>query len=228
MVASAHAGTHPASHKLCTYPTYDTMKLVRRGAEADILRTQWYGQDAIAKVRVAKPYRHKELDLRIRHLRTHHEAQMLHRVKMLGVNAPLVYFVNLKQYTIIMERIDGIPLHSLSDSSLPIHCAQAGRIAGLLHSAGIMHGDLTTSNLLLCDDRLYLIDMGLSRWSTKDEDWAVDLRLVKEILSSAHAPVSDEAWKEFLNGYSQTMIQWRRVKKLVGVIESRGRYARVT
>lgn len=204
------------------------MKLVRRGAEADIFHTRWYGQDAIAKVRVAKPYRHEKLDIRIRHLRTHHEAQMLHRVKMLGVYAPLVYFVNLPKYTIIMERIDGIPLHSLPNRHLPAHCAQAGRIAGLLHSAGIMHGDLTTSNLLLRNDSLYLIDMGLSRWSTKAEDWAVDLRLVKEILSSAHAPVSDEAWVEFLDGYSQTMTQWRRVKRLVGVIESRGRYARVT
>lgn len=204
------------------------MELVRRGAEADILHTRWYDTDAIAKVRVAKPYRHKELDHRIRHRRTRHEAQMLHRVKLLGVSAPLVYFVNLPQYTIIMERIDGIPLHSLPDSSLPPYCAQVGHIAGMLHSAGIMHGDLTTSNLLLYNDTLYLIDMGLSRWSAKDEDWAVDLRLVKEILSSAHAPVFDEAWAEFLNGYSQTMKQWRRVKKLVGVIESRGRYARVT
>ncbi|MCE2509360.1 MAG: Kae1-associated kinase Bud32, partial [Nitrosopumilaceae archaeon] len=71
------------------------------------------------------------------------------------------------------------------------------------------------------------IDMGLSRRTTKPEDWAVDMRLIKEILSSAHARVLEESWEALTDGYAQTMPRHAEVLRLVARIESRGRYARV-
>ena len=210
-----------------TYMQHTMLLLVQRGAEADIYMTEWYGRPAMAKVRPPKPYRNAILDDIIRRRRTAREVQMLHAVKLLGVAAPLVYFVNAPRYSIIMDYIEGTTLHSAGDGMLLDHCKQAGCVAGLLHSAGIMHGDMTTSNFILAGDRLHLIDMGLSRRTTKAEDWAVDLRLVKEIMTSAHAPTMPDAWNLFLEGYSQTMKQYRWVLDLVAIIESRGRYARV-
>lgn len=209
-------------------PSYQVgaMQLIKRGAEADIYHTWWFGRDAILKTRNPKPYRNTELDMRLRRQRTIREASMLHLVKSLGIHSPLVYFVNTKQYTIVMQHIAGKPIHSLSNDEILSHCDSMGQVAGLLHSAGIMHGDLTTSNFLYSDD-LYLIDMGLSSRTTKPEDWAVDMRLIKEIFNSAHADIIREAWDKLKAGYAKTMPQWRRVLKITSDIERRGRYARV-
>lgn len=202
------------------------MQLIKRGAEADIYRTQWFGRDAILKTRSPKPYRNAELDTQLRRQRTIREANMLHLVKSLGINSPLIYFINTKQYTITMQYVSGKPINSLSNGEILSHCDAMGQIAGLLHSAGIMHGDLTTSNFLY-DDKLYLIDMGLSSRTIKPEDWAVDMRLIKEIFSSAHADIMHEAWNKITDGYAKTMPQWKRVLKITSDIERRGRYARV-
>ena len=202
------------------------MKLVKRGAEADIYLTEWFGRPAVSKVRHPKPYRNPDLDARLRRRRTAREASMLHMVKSLGVSSPLVYFVDINCHTIIMEYVQGTAVHSLPDEDVPGHCRDMGRVAGLLHSAGVMHGDLTTSNFIL-GEGLSLIDMGLSRRTTKPEDWAVDMRLIKEILSSAHARVLEESWTALVSGYAQTMSRHAEVLRLVARIESRGRYAQV-
>ena len=202
------------------------LKLIRRGAEADIYMGDWFGRPAVSKVRHPKPYRNPDLDVRLRRRRTLREASMLHTIKSLGISSPLVYFVDVDHYAITMEYIEGVTIHSLPDRDIPVHCQEMGRVAGLLHSAGIMHGDLTTSNFIL-GERLFLMDMGLSRHTTKPEDWAVDMRLIKEILSSAHAGVMEECWEGLTAGYAQTMARHATVMRLVERIESRGRYARV-
>ncbi len=92
-----------------------------------------------------------------------------------------------------------------------------------------MHGDLTTSNFILFQNTVFVIDFGLSQNSIKPEDHAVDLRLIKEILNSAHAKIMEPAWKNFLIGYKSIVRNANYVKiiKLVSDIESRGRYATV-
>ena len=104
-----------------------------------------------------------------------------------------------------------------------------GRLVGILHKNGIMHGDLTTSNFILFQNTVYMIDFGLSQNTIKPEDHAVDLRLIKEILNSAHAKIMDSAWKNFLLGYKGIVGNENNVKilSLVSDIESRGRYAKV-
>jgi TP53 regulating kinase-like protein len=104
-----------------------------------------------------------------------------------------------------------------------------GKLVGTLHKNGIMHGDLTTSNFILFRNVVFVIDFGLSQISIKPEDHAVDLRLIKEILNSAHAKIMLSSWKNFLNGYKSVVGQayYAKITKLVSDIESRGRYAQV-
>jgi TP53 regulating kinase-like protein len=92
-----------------------------------------------------------------------------------------------------------------------------------------MHGDLTTSNFIVHKKKLFLIDFGLASRTEKPDDHAVDLRLFKEILNSAHAQVMEKSWKNFQKGYSKAVgLKYsKKILSLVGVIESRGRYATV-
>ncbi|MDE1867415.1 MAG: Kae1-associated serine/threonine protein kinase, partial [Thaumarchaeota archaeon] len=104
-----------------------------------------------------------------------------------------------------------------------------GKIVGTLHKNGIMHGDLTTSNFILGSDELVILDFGLAQRTEKIEDHAIDLRLFKEVLNSAHVEIVNQAWLSFLRGYGKIVGASRKEKIIsqVLVIEKRGRYANV-
>ena len=205
------------------------MKLLKKGAEGDLFLTKWNGKKSILKIRKKKDYRITQLDEKIRKQRTIHEAEIISKVKEFGVSAPLIYQVNLSQFSILMQFIDGKTVGQLPPKLIVEKCKQIGNIVGTLHNNGIMHGDLTTSNFIYSKNKIFLIDFGLSIKTDKPEDHAVDLRLFKEILNSAHAKVIDSAWKNFLSGYKNTIgaSRFSKIIHLVSVIESRGRYATV-
>jgi len=205
------------------------MKLINKGAEADIYQTKWKNSKAILKIRKIKNYRNPSLDLKIRKQRTIKESQMLSQIKLFGIPTPLVYFVNLKRSAITMQEIPGKPVHDLSESKIIELSKEIGKLVGMLHKNGVMHGDLTTSNFILFQNTVYIIDFGLSQNTIKPEDHAVDLRLIKEILNSAHVKIMEPTWKNFLIGYKSIVGNRNYVKitKLVLDIESRGRYAAV-
>ena len=205
------------------------MKLIKKGAEADIYQTRWQNSKAILKIRKSKNYRNPLLDKKIRKQRTIKEFQIISEVKLAGIPAPLIYFVNLEKSSIIMQEIPGKPVHDLSNSKIISLSKNIGKLVGTMHKNGIMHGDLTTSNFIFFKNTLYVIDFGLSQNTIKPEDFAVDLRLIKEILNSAHAKIMKQAWKNFLQGYKSIVGNPKYVKitKLVSDIESRGRYATV-
>ncbi len=150
-------------------------------------------------------------------------------VKFLGISTPLIYFVNTNDSKIIMQWVKGKVASDLGQKQFIQTCKSIGQIVGTLHKNGIMHGDLTTSNFILSKSKLFLIDFGLSQRTKKPEDHAVDLRLIKEILNSAHAKVVDKAWSSFLRGYKSSVgaRYFNKIMKLVEIIESRGRYATV-
>ena len=205
------------------------MKLVKKGAEADLYQTKWQNSKAILKIRKIKTYRNPSLDLKIRKQRTIKESQMLSLVKSFGIPTPLVYFVNLDETSITMQEIPGKPVHDLSESKIIELSKDIGKLVGALHKNGVMHGDLTTSNFILFKNTIFVIDFGLSQTSIKPEDHAVDLRLIKEILNSAHAKIMLSSWKNFLSGYKSIVgySYYSKITKLVLEIESRGRYAQV-
>ena len=200
------------------------MQLVKKGAEADIYLAGWYGKKAVAKVRSPKTYRHPALDATVRRQRTIHEASLMSAAKAAGVETPYVYFVDPEKAEIIMEYVEGDVARDILDLSL---CRQIGRYAALLHRANIVHGDLATSNFI-AGDRLVLIDFGLSYYSERMEDKAVDVRLIKEAFSSAHVSLRG-AFASFCKGYKSIAGKnAERILANVREIEQRGRYARVT
>jgi TP53 regulating kinase-like protein len=205
-----------------------SVHVLSKGAEADIYRTRWFGNDAVSKIRVKKPYRQKSLDNEIRRNRTLREATMLSNAKETGVRTPFIYFVDPVSAEIVMEFIEGINVKEKMDENLAL---QMGRYAGLLHINNLIHNDLTTSNFINSkNNQLVLLDFGLSFFSERLEDKAVDIRLVKEVFSSSYASIYDLIFSRFLLGYSSIIGQkdMRATLRIVHEIEQRGRYSRVT
>ena len=203
------------------------MKLVNRGAEADVYSTLWNKKQAILKVRKKKSYRNSLLDQKIRKQRTIRESQIISQVKSFGISTPLIYFMDTNKCSILMQYIDGKIVRDTKDNDIVKICSGIGKIVGVLHKNGIMHGDLTTSNFIVHKKKLFLIDFGLASRTEKPDDHAVDLRLFKEILNSAHAQVMEKSWKNFQKGYSKAvgMKYSKKILNLVAVIARRGRYA---
>jgi TP53 regulating kinase-like protein len=198
--------------------------LIKKGAEADIYIVEWDSKKAVSKVRSPKSYRHPELDSIIRKHRTIHEASFMSAAKSAGVMSPFVYFVDPAKAEIIMEFIEG---QNVRDVLTPDICYKIGRCAALLHTSNIIHGDLTTSNFVM-NKRLVLLDFGLSYYSERTEDMATDIRLIKEVFTSAHIAVR-KAFPLFIEGYASVAAGKKTGKILENVrkIEQRGRYARM-
>jgi TP53 regulating kinase and related kinases len=208
------------------------LKLLYRGAEADVYSGDWAGEKAVFKFRKPLPYRLPELDLEIRSQRTVHEAQLLHESKSSGAKSPSLYYVSTGESLIVMEAIAGPRLKSIlqsAETDIASISADFGSAVGRLHSAGIMHGDLTTSNVIVNEAGVHLIDFGLAVRSVKVEDHAVDLRLIKETLIGAHSDIASVVMKSFLEGYAAVVgaKRAREVTRKLAEIERRGRYARV-
>ena len=205
------------------------MKLIKKGAEGDLYLTEWNKQKAILKTRKKKKYRNSQLDQRIRKQRTIRESEIISQVKSFGISTPLIYFVDTKNCSIFMQYINGTLVHDLPKSKLILICKKIGQMVGIMHKNGGMDGDLTTSNFIVSHGKVFVIDFGLAIRTKKPDDHAVDLRLFKEILNSAHAPLMEKAWRNLLVGYKAIVgsSRFNEVTNLVSVIESRGRYATV-
>jgi TP53 regulating kinase-like protein len=205
------------------------LKLVKKGAEADIYVTSWNGKNSILKIRKKKDYRVDSLDIRIRTLRTIREAKMISESKSFGITTPLVYFVDEKKCKIYLQFIKGKLVRDLPLNQIVKACKEIGKIVGTLHKNGIMHGDLTTSNFILSQRGLVILDFGLAQKTNTIDDYAIDLRLFKEVLNSAHAQIVDNAWTIFVQGYQSILGKTiaGKVINQVSVIEKRGRYANV-
>jgi TP53 regulating kinase-like protein len=200
-------------------------RIIKRGAEADVYLIPWYKTMAISKLRSPKKYRNITLDNLIRGRRTIHEATMLNDVKTTGIKTPFIYFLDPKRAEIIMEYIDGENVKNILSPEIGF---EMGKYVSILHNKNIIHGDLTTSNFIKRKDDLYLIDFGLSFYSQRIEDMATDIRIIKEILSSAHIQIFYDTYERFLKGYELTTNNnFSRILKVVKDIEARGRYARV-
>ncbi len=206
-----------------------SMKLIKKGAEGDIFLTLWNKKKAILKARKKKDYRNESLDNRIRKQRTIRECQIISEVKSFGISTPLIYNMDTKNCTILMQYIVGTLVNELSESKLIKSCIEIGKIVGTMHKNGIMHGDLTTSNFIVSKEKIFVLDFGLANKTNKPEDHAVDLRLLKEILNSAHAKIMNKAWSNFLKGYKSSVgtSRFSKITNLVKIIEGRGRYANV-
>ncbi len=205
--------------------------LIKKGAEANLYFTEWHGRKVIIKKRVAKKYRPLKLDKQIRTYRTVHEPQLMHEAKKAGVPTPTIFMVDLKKATIIMEFIEGKQIKQLlseiSSSKRSALCFKLGELVGRLHNYGIVHGDLTTSNMILnSEKKIFFVDFGLGEKTKELEARGVDLHLMRRALQSTHFSFADECFKAIIEGYTQIVGDdaAKNVLDKVKEIERRGRY----
>lgn len=197
-------------------------KVIGIGAEAKLYTAKHLGDEALVKERVGKGYRHKKLDERLRRTRTNKEANLLHRVKALGVKTPLVFDVDKKKAAIVMEYVDGPKLKDVLNQRNLHYCFALGEAIGKMHRQDIIHGDLTTSNVLVKKGELIFIDFGLGFQSKKLEDKAMDLLVLKKTFMATHFQL-EKGWQEILKGYlSET--KNKGMKAAIERIEKRARY----
>jgi len=210
--------------------------LLKKGAEASLYLSNWYGRKAVIKIRDPKKYRPIVLDRQIRSYRTIHEAQLLHQAKVAGVASPLIYRVNVSEATIVMEYIEGVQvkqyLSRVSKTECERVCLRIGELIGKLHRENLIHGDLTTSNMLIANDdvdnqgKIFLVDFGLGEKSVELEAKGVDLHLLKRALQSTHFAFWESCFKDIFMGYRLVVgveLAEKVYEKIIE-IEKRGRY----
>lgn len=196
--------------------------ILSQGAEAIIK----LDSGLVYKERVVKGYRHPELDSQMRKSRTNREKKVMQKALELGINVPKLHDdKESNKYTIVMDFIDGKRLRDvlLEDVTKTNYLTQVGEWLAKLHSETIMHGDLTTSNVIVDKDgTAYLIDFGLSFFSTKIEDMAVDIHLLEQAIESSHYKHAKEFFESFLQGYSK-FEQYTDVMNRLEEVRLRGR-----
>jgi len=205
--------------------------LIKKGAEASLFLTGWHGRKVIMKKRLPKKYRPSKLDEQIRTYRTIHEPQLMHEAKKAGVPTPMIFLVDAKDATIIMEFIEGKQakqlLGEVTENERQKLCLKIGELIGRLHEYGIIHGDLTTSNMILdLEEKIFFVDFGLGEKTKELETRGVDLHLMKRALQSTHFSFSEECFNAVIRGYSKVIgaEMVRNILDKIKEIERRGRY----
>ena len=192
-------------------------KLIAQGAEAKIIQEE----DNIIKDRVSKSYRHPKLDKRIIKTRTKSEAKLLEKASVLGISPKPIEVTNNK---ITIPFIEGKKLSEyLEQLNYKEICREIGKNIAKLHDSNIIHGDLTTSNMILTqDNNLFFIDFGLGFISNRIEDKAVDLHLIKQALEAKHFTIHKECEKIILENYKPR--EREKIFEQLKKVEARGRY----
>jgi TP53 regulating kinase-like protein len=225
----------------------DGTRLIQQGAEARVFSTTFMGRAAIRKERFRKQYRLAVLDDKLRRQRTAAEAKCLYKARRLGIDAPAVYNVDTRSSSITMEHVYGVTVRdyirqsgvaaamqaeadaakaaahpdakvAAPTASTTTLAARIGIMLNMLHQGNLVHGDLTTSNMMLryppdwtgpsktqqfpelASMSLVLIDFGLAYKSHLVEDKAVDLYVLERAFLSTH-PNSERFFQAILNAY---------------------------
>jgi TP53 regulating kinase-like protein len=183
------------------------------------------------KKRLPKKYRPAKLDENIRIHRTIHESQLIHEAKKEIVPTPTIFLVDTKNATIVMEFIEGKQmkrlLSEIAEDERRQLCFQIGELIGRLHKGGIVHGDLTTSNMILNPEgKIFIVDFGLGEKTNELEAKGIDLHLMKRALQSTHFQFAEECFETVIKGYSEFLgaENASNVLRKIGEIEKRGRY----
>jgi TP53 regulating kinase-like protein len=177
-----------------------------RGAEADLFLTTIGSWRAVIKRRIRKKYRNSSLDEQIRRDRTFSEASLLHQAKMTGARVPTLFGIDSDTKSIAMTYLSG---NSVRESLDSMKSSEAGKLftelgsqLGLLHIGGIVHGDLTTSNIIVTKMGVpFLVDFGMSRISDEPEDRGVDLHLLRRSIIATQTEGYSSHIKAVAQGY---------------------------
>lgn len=158
----------------------------------------------------------------------------------------MVYFVDYTSHCIFLEDIidsvtvrdhivtaqqASLPSSTLEEQLTPL-ATGVGRILAKMHDEDVVHGDLTTSNMLLRRSTgeagageelsLVLIDFGLSYISALPEDKGVDLYVLEKAFLSTH-PNTEALFGELLKSYVASSRKSSAVIKKLDEVRLRGR-----
>jgi Kae1-associated kinase Bud32 len=210
--------------------------VIYKGAEANLYYGRWFNKEVIFKYRVPKNYRINELDIRIRNERTLNEARALIKVKNFKLNVPQVYEIDIINSIIVMKFIQGDKLKNilktLDYSKKEEIFKKIGHDIAILHINGHIHGDITTSNIIVTkNQKIFYIDFGLHEYSEMVEDKSVDIHLLKRVLISSHGDDMEICFNAFLEGYKDEYNKYNsneceQIIKNISAIETRGRYVK--
>ncbi|HIJ97770.1 TPA: Kae1-associated serine/threonine protein kinase [archaeon] len=192
-------------------------KELKLGAEARItLRDK-----VVIKERIKKSYRLPQIDSVLRRERTSAEAGLLQKAARAQASVPRVLKVDKENNTIEMEFIEGTLIDKVIDEKL---AKELGKEIAVLHDNSIIHGDLTTSNIIVRDSKIYFIDFGLGEFSDSAESKAMDLHLLKEAIEANHPEKANNLNKAIIDSYRQNSKRANEVLERLAGIEKRGRY----
>lgn len=216
--------------------------LIKQGAEAKVFKCSYLGKESVLKERFKKTYRFEKLDEMLTKERTKAELRSLLRCRQAGIHCPAVYFVNMPLSFIIMEYIPSITVRqfikhcqtSNSEKDMLITLVkQIGKDIAKMHLNDIIHGDLTTSNMLIYnnseseihfkeDSKIYFIDFGLSYVIKNPEDKGVDLYVLERAFLSTH-PNTEDLFQYLLQSYKNAYKGAVEVLKKLDEVRLRGR-----
>lgn len=206
--------------------TKDT--IIYQGAEAKICRTEYMGFDVVQKRRISKSYRIKNIDDQLISYRTKEEAKLMTEARNHGVSVPTIYDVDLEKGIITMDYLKGKRikdiLNDLSEEERARICKKIGESVAKFHNNDIIHGDITTSNMIILDDTIHFIDFGLGEINSEIEAKGVDLHVLMEAIDSTHSKYSN-CFDYVLEGYKKELEEDANlvIRKIEEIVK-RGRY----
>ncbi|KAL5702228.1 non-specific serine/threonine protein kinase [Ranunculus cassubicifolius] len=207
--------------------------LLKQGAEARVFESNFVGKKSVVKERFSKKYRHPTLDSKLTLKRLNAEARCMTKARKLGVPTPVLYAVDPLLHTLTFEYVMGpsvkdvfleFGLHGVNEEQMGNIAKQIGDSIAKLHDGGLIHGDLTTSNMLIRSgsNQLILIDFGLSSTSSLPEDKAVDLYVLERALLSMHSSCGN-VMDRILAAYRKSSKQWCSTLNKLAQVRQRGR-----
>lgn len=217
----------------------DEMQLVTQGAEALLFKTALLDPNnfAAVKIRPVKAWRHPTLDKKLSRQRILAEARVLNKCRKEGVSVPAVLSMDWEKGWMASEWIDGMTVKeairsrdTADDAALEILLQKIGAAVGKLHGIGVIHGDLTTSNMMIRSgsdsgersEEIVLIDFGLATQAVQEEDRAVDLYVLERAFGSTH-PREEDKFQTMLEAYATTFKGAKSTLRRLEDVRMRGR-----
>ena len=202
--------------------------MIYKGAEAEICLSYYLDKKVVQKRRIHKSYRIKEIDTNLISFRTKEESKLISEARSYGVSVPIIYDVDLHNGIITMEFLQGKRikdiLNTVDEKKRKRICNMIGKSIAKLHNNNLIHGDITTSNMILQDDKIHFIDFGLGSKNGEIETKGVDLHVLMEAFESTHSQ-HPNCFTYVLEGYKKELIENAHavIKKIQDIVK-RGRY----
>ena len=205
-------------------------ELLALGAESKIVKVSRSDKEFVLKIRPQKPYLIPEIDQFLRSSRISRESKTLTLARTFGIPTPTIYSIDLKSYTIVMDFIEGSTLKEIANKvkrrELDHLCNAFGKLIALLHQGNVVHGDPTTSNVIVDNDsKLWLIDFGLADFNATVEMKGVDLHLIRRALETTHWEKEELMLEAIIEGYIDVIgSDADAIVTRMNEIRERGRY----